>query len=442
MRTLFALGVLLLACGFQAVAQNPVVTAEEDIYTIVSPNNGSGPLWSFGCTPILRLGNRVFVAQMETGEGVPKLCNTRWRLLERTDAGWQMLAEAEGYRQREPTLLATAAPNTAYLYVNDSMRPPGTEYGPCEPHLLRFDVTKAAPIAPAKISPVWPGTPTFTDHSYRSYAADPANSHLLMVNIDAKTSDLNWSFLTAEGETLKNGLITFPIRSCYAQTALIGNTAHVLAVGDIVEPVKEWQAYKFEQTKQKWDYVFRILYLTQNPDLLTSGFAPPIEIANVDATAGHITNHDLWIAPNGDAYILYSETEVNGALMRDKFFPGKSILPALKLAIVRGGQVLERKTLVEAAESKVAGYARFHVAHDGSVYVFSYITGAEGGNFLEHLYPPVENPVERVRVAFEKPFTSFLLANTRAGNAPSNTIDVYGNRNDGSVISYGRIELK
>ena len=63
------------------------VRVEEDVYDFVSPDNGSGPLWSYGCTVIARSGEDVIVSQMETGEGVPKLCNTRWRLLRREDDG-------------------------------------------------------------------------------------------------------------------------------------------------------------------------------------------------------------------------------------------------------------------------------------------------------------------------------------------------------------------
>lgn len=78
------------------------VEVEEDVYTFTPPNNGSGPLWSAGCTQIARMGDDVCISEMETGEGVPRLCNTRWRLLRRAANGWERVAQPDGYRQREP----------------------------------------------------------------------------------------------------------------------------------------------------------------------------------------------------------------------------------------------------------------------------------------------------------------------------------------------------
>jgi hypothetical protein len=441
----FAVTVVLFAClhginasSAQAIA--PRVTAEEDVYTLVSPNNGSGPFWSYGCTTILRLGDRVIVSEMETGKDVPLLANTRWRLFERTATGWQLLAEPEGYRQREPGVLATAWPNTVFLNVNDSVMPPGTMYGKCEPALLAYDLSKPAPLAPRKISPKWAGEPNFTDHSYRGYAADAGAHRILMLNIDAKTSEEHFCLLTAEGETLKTGSISFPIRSCYPQVALNGNQAHVLAISDIVEPVEEWRKYKFEKTQREWDYVFRILYYTHTGDIMAQNFVPPIEIANVDATGGYINNQDLWIAPNGDAYILYTQSEVGSELIRDKYFPGKSTVPTLFLAIVHDGALADRRVLLEGSPTAIPSTSRFHVTTDGSVYVLSYIGGKDSGNYLQKIYPELR--AERFPVSFKSPFTTFLLANTRAGNAPNKTIDLVGHQSDGTKIAYGQIVLE
>ena len=52
-----------------------------------APDNGAGPLWCYGAPLVVRQGERVFVSVMETGEGVPPLSNTRWRLFEREEKG-------------------------------------------------------------------------------------------------------------------------------------------------------------------------------------------------------------------------------------------------------------------------------------------------------------------------------------------------------------------
>jgi hypothetical protein len=423
-----------------AVTQTPrvEVLAEEDVYTLTPPNNGSGPLWSYGCTQVARLGRDVFISQMETGEGVPLLANTRWRLLRRTDAGWRMAAEADGYRQREPCSVATTSDRRLFLYVNDSVEPPGTKYGRCEPHLLKFECSK--PLVASKIMPSWQGEPHYTDHSYRGFAADRRRHRLLMLNIDAKTSVQNACLLSAKGDTLATGSITFPIRACYPQVALENAAVHVLAIGDIVEPVQEWRAYKFEQTKSAWDYVFRILYYTWTPDITRHGFARPVEIANVDKTAGHIANQDLWISPAGEAYILYTEREVQNGLVRDRFFPGKSIIGSLYLAVVKDGEIRSRRTLIAGAAGSEPGCARFHVAEDGKLYAVVHVTGPEAGDKLMQVYPPIENP-PLVAIPLKKPFGAFCLASVRAGNKPSAIIDLHG-QTQGNKLSYAQIRIR
>ncbi len=437
-RYAFIVALLSLGLILRANAQAPSVrvTAEEDVYSFTPPDNGSGPLWSYGCTTIARLGDRLVVSEMETSEGVPLLCNTKWKLAERSEEGWEVFAEAEGYRQREPCLLATLSDHEFYLYVNDSLTPPGTKYGPCEPHLLAFDLNELSQ-PPRELMPEWAGETYFTDHSYRGYAADRASRELLMLNINAKTSTEHWALLTPDGTTLKNGGIDFPIRACYPQVALTSHAAYVLAVSDIVEPNEEWRNYKFEQTQRKWDYVFRILYFTWTPDLLTQEFGAPIEIANVDKTGGHISNQDLWISPDGEAYVMYTEREVASALIRDKFVPDGSIVNSLHLAVVKDGEVIRRKVLVKGTESVQPGHARFQVTPDGKVYALLYINGAEHPNQLMQIYPLVDDP-PTVPVPFKKPFGSFLMPTVRSGNAPSNIIDVFGMNGSGNTMSYGQ----
>lgn len=441
LRSLASAAAALIALGIQAQDAPKVhIEIEEDVYSFVSPDNGSGPMWNFGCTTMLRLGDRVIVSQMETGEGVPRLCNTRWRLAERTGEGWKIFAEAEGYRQREPSVLAALSDTAFYLNVNDSIMPPGTEYGRCVPKLLAFD---AADLAGGyrTFEPIWTGETDFTDHSYRGYASDRETGRLLMLNINAGNSTQHYALLDAEGKTLASGGIDFPIRSCYPQVALKGKAAHVLAISDIREPNAEWQAYKHEQTGQQWDYVFRILYFTSTPDVEGQPFAEPIEIANVDKTGGHISNHDLWIAPDGAAYILYSEVETASALIRDKFVPEGSLIPSLHLAVVKDGKVTERKVLIEGTEAIRPGWSRFHVTPGGTLYALLSVGGMTPSNQLMQVYPQTETPV-MVPVPFEQAFSSFFLASDRAGNLPSDLIDVYGHRASGTTLSYARLRIE
>lgn len=435
-----ALALLALPAVVQsasAAAPAPVVIAEEAVYTLEPPNNGSGPMWSAGCTSILRTGDGVVVSQMETGKDVPLLCNTRWRLLRRTGSGWDCFAEADSYRQREPASLATTGEGALFLNVNDSIEEAGVKYGRTKPHLLRFNFPDPAPEG-VPLVPSWRGEPYFTDHSYRGYGADPARSELLMLNIDAKTSVEHATLMSGEGDTLANGAISFPIRSCYPQVGLENRAVHVLAIGDIVEPVEAWRAYKKEQTGNDWDYVFRILHYAWTPDITKEDFRAPIEVANVDATSGHIWNQDLWVSPGGEAYLLYSEREVASALMRDKFFPGKSIIDSLYLAIVKEGVLGARRELIHGTESMAPGGARFHETPHGTLYAVVYVSGPEAGNKLLRIHPTDESNT-LIPIPLERPFSSFSLASKRAGVSPSNTIDLLGQ--EGNTLYYAEVAL-
>jgi hypothetical protein len=430
MTRFFALTLLLFPAF--APAQTVEVRTEEDVYTFVNPNNGSGPLWDYGSTNIARIGENVYVSQQETGEGVPLLSNTRWRLLKRGADGWKMVAEQDRFIQREPCPVAVLG-KSLLMSINPSTQPAGTKYGNCVPQVVKFSFA-AEHVEQSVFTPVWDKEHHYTDHSYRGFASDPQAGRMLLLNIDAATSEQNACLMDADGATLGNASVSFPIRSCYPQVALRGNAAHVLAVGDIVEPVEEWKAYKFEQTKATWDYVFRILYYTCAPDVTKGGFGTPVEIANVDKTAGAISNHDLWVSPEGSAYVLYTEREVASPLLRDKFFPGKSLASTLHLAVVKDGAVSSRRVLHPGTDAAQCGHARFHVTADGTVYSLMMVSGPDTGNKLMQVYPAVED-APLIPIPVKKPLSSYCLANVRAGNAPSNTIDLLAN-SSGDTMSY------
>ncbi|NLO32287.1 MAG: hypothetical protein GX117_02865 [Candidatus Hydrogenedentes bacterium] len=404
------------------------VMEESEVFLLTPPDNGSGPLWSYGCTQIARLGEDVYISAMETDPDTPPLCNTKWRLLKHSPEGWKMISEDTAVRQREPCPLAVISPDRLAINVNDSLEPKGTKYGRCLPGIRLFHFSDA-PHTMTHILPQWKDAPYFTDHSYRSFASDPVNHRLLMFNIDAKTSVEHACLLSADGETLATSSVSFPIRSCYAQTALHDFAAYMLAIGDIVEPVDAWREYKFEQTERQWDYVFRRLFYTWRPDIRTTPFADALEIDTVDDTAGYITNQDLWIDSDGTAWILYIRFEVQNALLRDKFFPDKSIDPSLILAQIDPNGTVHKEVLVPESPERGISQAKFQVSAKGHLYAVICLSGEEGGvNIMPlHAHAPDRNLIP---VPLEHPLGSFCLATTRAGNAPSNWIDMFGTTGD------------
>jgi hypothetical protein len=441
---------LLLSWAGECAAEQalaPVVIAEETIAVCEPANNGSGPLWCYGSPLVFRNGEKVYASIMETGQGVPRLCNTRWRLFERDEQGWSLLHFPTEFRLREPSPLVGFPGRGLFLSTTPSTQPPGTEYGPCETVLLGFDFDRIDQ-PPVAEKPVWPGEPTFTDHSYRGVSADGEKGEILWMNIDAETSVQHWSFRNSEGVWSHQGGISFPVRSCYPQVVLKNRAAHVLAIGDIVEPIAEWREYKHSQTGQAWDYVFRRLFYATTPDVTQGDFGTPLEVDSVESSAGHIANLDLWIGPDGAAHILYLKNNVQSPLMRDRFFPGLKLVRSLEYTVVREGSIVRRESLVVGGEGGGATdphYGRFHATTDGRLWaIYSATSPGEQGprlaQFAMQVHPEIRRE-EAVEIPLKKPFSAFFTAPERGGNRVTDTLDLFGHTTDGRVLDYAMVSL-
>jgi hypothetical protein len=421
----------------------------EEVVTRYTPaNNGAGPLWCYGSTVIARQGGDVYLSVIETGENVPLLCNTRWQLWHRSADGWKLEQAEKEYRQREPCPLAVFQGGPVFLSVNPSTEPAGTKYGPCKPLVLEFD--PANPAGPAKIhTPAWGDETYFTDHSYRGFAANGAKGELLLLNINARSSEQFVSYRDSNGQWHRKGTITFPIRSCYPQVALRDGSAHVIAIGDIVEPVKEWQKLKFEKLKRKWDYVFRRLFYTYTDNIRTTGFSAPIEIDTVEKTGGHIRNLDLYIDETGAAHLLYLKQPHQYEFIRDKYFPGQAMTAYLEHVIVKDGKVLSKQTLAERPGGSTGfepSFGRFHISSAGELYVIAAGTNVEKrqrtyGNFLGRV-PAGKNKPKFERIDLKHPFGTFFTNTTRGGSKPSDIIDIFGIADDNPNLRYARIRIE
>lgn len=425
-----------------------IVEADEVVATCESPGNGAGPFWCYGSPLIVRYGDDVFVSAVEKGENVPLLCNTRWRVFKKhADNNWEMVQASEKFNQREPCPIVGFSDGRLFLSVNPSTQPEGTQYGECNPHLIEFSASEATKLG-AKIQPDWDGEFIFTDHSYRGISVDGKRGEILLLNIHARSGDQLWSFRNTEGKWSNKGRIIFPIRSCYPQVALKNSSAHVLAIGDIVEPNEEWRKYKFEKTGSAWDYVFRRLFYTWTPDITKKAFSEPIEVDDLEATSGHITNLDLWIDQDMQAHLLYRKQSVQSDFMRDKFFPDVPMTVSLEYVVIKNGKVIKRETLLkggEGASGEMPGYGRFHIAKDGRLFVIYYCSGKdENGNPISEnrllqIMPNTDS--KPITIPFQKPFGMLFTAIDRGGTPPSDTIDIFGPGN-GTELRYARVSIK
>ena len=435
----------------------PVIEAEENIYTYENADNGAGPMWCHGSTCLVRIGKDIFASGLETLKDTKPLNNCRWTLYRRDKSGWQLqLADPVG-RTREPAPLAGFPDGRLFLSANPTLTEKDVYSGPACPEILQFAARDTkAPFE--RLLPVWDGKPAFTEHSYRSFAADgPGHELLLLQNINYTHAE--WTFRDRAGKWAAQGQLRWPhgaeypkpepIRVCYPNVVLKHRAVHFCGVSDIVEPYPEWQAYKQQLTGNKWDYDFRRLFYTWTPDITREKFRPWVEIASRDKTCGWISVGDLWLALDGAAHMVWSERAIDERL-RAKFFPDAKQSQGVNYAVVRDGQVVLRRTLMLAEEGKpgvVGSWPRFQVTPDNRLFVICYASGTEVGgkaiseNRLMEIRPGGEvGPA--VALPFKKPFTIYFTATVRGGSPPSRTLELVGQRaGEPLAVSYARVRL-
>lgn len=432
------------------------VEVNEEVYRYQEANNGAGPLWCHGSTCLARVGDRVVASGLETLADASPLNNCRWTLFERTADGWHLRHRDLTGRTREPCPLVVSHAGQLFLSVNPTLTAPDAYGGPAEPQLLRWPLAQLE-AAPETILPVWEGTPTFTEHSYRSLAADGATGELVILqNIDY--SHAEWAFRDADGRWPAAGRLVWPwgaeydhpqpIRVCYPTVMLRQRAVHFCGVSDIIEPYDAWREYKRELTGQEWDYDFRRLFYTWTDDISTQEFQPWVEVASRDKTCGWIMPQDLWQAPDGRVHILWTERAIDPRL-REKFFPEARQSTALNYAVLQRGVKVAQQSLLLAEEggaNETAGAARFHVTPSGRLLVvcFVYGTDASGQSVSENRLLELSDGALAAssRLDLSPPMTAFFTATVRGGSPPSALIDLLGTRAGAPrAIGYARIRL-
>jgi len=435
------------------------VEAEEEVYRFEPAHNGAGPMWCSGSTCLVRIGQDVFATGLETLADAKPLNNCRWLLFKRGEEGWELQQTDPKDRTREPCPLACFYGGPLYLSANPTLvEDRDVPAGPAEPRILRFD--PAAPKKPFEILlPQWEGSPPFTEHSYRSFAADGLNREFIILQNIGYTH-AEWAFMDRHGNWSAHGKLRWPwgaeypqprtIRLCYPTVALKDRAFYFCGVSDIEEPYPEWRDYKRQLTGRDWDYDFRRLFFTWSPDLTRREFAPWMEVANRDKTCGWIKPADLWVGADGTVHLLWMERAIDERL-RPKFFPEANQSHALNYAQVRDGAVRLRCALLEAIEGTsrgIPGAGRFHVMPDGRLFVLCYVSGKdlEGKSISENRLLELDSNggvISITRLPFKRPFYAFFTATPRAGCPPSEIIDLLGQQvGSPFVISYARIRIR
>ncbi len=432
------------------------VEAEEEVYTFQEADNGAGPLWCYGSSCIVRVGKEVYISGIETLPEAKPLNNVRWLLFRRTGDGWRQVARGEG-RTREPCPLACFQDDTLLLSDNPTLTGPEERNGPARPEIHVFSAS-APDAEPKTIVPSWEDEPPFTEHSYRSFAADSQRKELILFQ-NVGYTHAEWTFRDASGRWSAHGRLKWPwgaeypkpqpIRVCYPSVALKNRAVYFCGVSDIVEPYPEWREYKRKLTGREWDYDFRRLFFTWSDDITTGKFHDWIEVASRDKTCGWIFPCDLWVDDEGAVHLLWTERALDERL-RDKFFPGEKQSHALMYAVLKDGKIaLKRPILLvkEGESGPIPKTGRFQVDDEGRLYVFYYVEGRdENGEYvsenrLTELLPDGRQTPAAV-VPLKHPFRRFFTATWRSGSPRSRVLDIYGFRaGDSNALSYARIHI-
>lgn len=457
----------------------PLVEVEEVVYAYEEPKNGAGPMWCSGSTCLVRSGETLFASGIEVVRGAKPLNNCRWVLYQRSADGsggtngtpaadgpngtngsgpWKRARVSPISLTREPSPIAITDAGHLFLSSHPTLKP-GEYSGPSTSQMVIFQTADVGGSRTTE-TPAWDGDPQFTEHSYRSLAADGPNGELLLLSHSKDPWGMHWTFRDGDGQWSAKGSLRWPwgatyerpqpIRIAYPNVLVRDREAHLCGVSDIIEPNSAWKAYKKELTGQDWDYDFRRLYYTWSPDIRLGQWQEWTEIASREATGGWITPGDLWLGRRGFVHLVWSERAIDERL-RDKFFPTARQSHAINYARLRSGQVIQRRTLAIAEEGlsrEQPSAPRFQATPDGRLFVFYYVNGTNpaGQPVSENrLIEVLEDGTvtDPVRVPLQRPLNSYFTATVRGGSPPSYTLDLLGTTvAEPLKISYARVQLR
>jgi hypothetical protein len=433
------------------------VEAEEEVYKYISPNNGADPMWCYGSTCLVRIRDEVFASGLETVNDAAPLNNCRWQIFRRSEAGWRLWFTDAAGRTREPAPIV-AFPNGPLFVSANPTQGHGAEPrgGPTRPEIFEFDPSMV-PHQHRRHTPTWAGAPRFTEHSYRSFAADGANRHAIIFQ-NIGYSHAEWAFRNELGRWSSQGQLHWPwgadyerpqsIRICYPTVALANRSVHFCGVSDIAEPNSSWRDFKRKQTGQEWDYDLRRLFYTWCPEVGRSNFERWVEIASCERFGGRIVPGDLWVGPDNLVHLLWTERAIDTRL-RPKYFPSARQMISIQYAVLNQGKVISRSTIAQGEEGRFYENpwgARFHLASD-RLYAVWHVSGVSRAgaqiseNRLVELRDGATQGTPRT-IPLRTPLIRFFTVTPRGGSAPYPALEMLGQPfGDPNAIRYARIRL-
>jgi N-acyl-D-amino-acid deacylase len=475
-----------------ATAQRPApfevrVEAEEVVCPLPAyevTNNGSGMFWDSGCTQLVRVGDRLFVSAFEAVPGAAPLNNARWALYERGADGWKLCQRDLKDRTREPCPLAVSHAGRVLMSVNPTLAPlipspPDVEKkkmlasggelrhqwrgGPARPEFLEF-----APAHPEQepkhLVPPWNGEPKFTEHSYRTFAADGARGEfVLFQNIGSTHSQ--WAFLDRDGGW-KTGQLVWPegedtryspyhdtrARVNYPNAILSHRQLHFIGTS----PYNIWKRIDPLKTetwgRERWGARMRKIHYAWTPDITTSPFTAWTVVADTMDDGGTLTLGDSWLAADGRVHVVWQQDPIHPRL-RDTYFPDIKRDWRLWYGVLKQGKLLEKRVLFSGGETtgplQPTGRPRFHVTPDQTLYILYNLTGTtpatkeQTGSYAVRV--EADGAISSaVRIPLQRPLTgTFFTATPRSGNQLADAADLLlADTMDGKPVAcYARIRF-
>jgi N-acyl-D-aspartate/D-glutamate deacylase len=428
-------------------------------------NNGSGMFWGSGSPQIARVGERLFVSAFEAVPGCAPLNNARWALYERGSEGWRFCQRDAKDRTREPCPLCVSHAGRLLMSANPTLAPwvaaPADMEkrkmsgghgdvahrwtgGPARPEFLEFATGRPAQ-PPRHLAPAWTDEPKFTEHSYRTFAADGASGEfILFQNIGSTHSQ--WAFLDKAG-AWKTGQLVWPqgedtryspyhdkrARVNYPNAILCNREVHFIGQSPFniwkrIDPLKSetWG-------RDKWGARMRKLQYAWTPDITRTPFSAWTVVADTMDDGSTLFLGDSWRAPDGRVHLVWQQTPIHRGL-RDKYFPDIKRDSRLWYGVLERGKVLEKRVLFAGGETtgpvQPTGQARFHITPDQTRYLLFNLIGTtaetrqETGSYAAR-FERDGSLSAPVRIPFERPLTgTFFTASPRAGNRLTEAADL------------------
>lgn len=452
---LLVIAAAMTAAPLQADLTGARVVADETVATSPAWNSGASPTWCMGAPLVVRDEGGVWASISVRDAEAPSYCNNHWELWRKPAAGaWEKISQGPAASEREPCPLFLLNPQSLAVSMHPkilerSRNSNGEISWYCQPALGVFE-----PKQPTNVPKLWlpefGAAATFTQHSYRSVGVDSTRGECLLMVMDGEdVYHPTWRDSAGAWHPLEAP--AFPIRACYANVVFRDRVAHVLAIGDVVEPNAEWKAEKFRVLQRKWDYAFRRLFYAWTPNVAAAGFRPPLEIDSAEDTGGWILNLDLLLDAQKRVHLLWVRRTFDYDFLRDRFFPEQPNIESVMHAVIEQGRVTSREELMRrelpagGADNRRHTSGRLHELPDGRLVAVLAAPGAPGGAglFLQELDPHGKASAAAVRLALTRPApTGMFFTNTpRGGSQPDNKLDLLASETNGDQITLRYLQV-